>query len=176
MIASSGASSRSVEGAIPKDGWYETGRALLTTLFLNQNAPPNIDDPADIQRYFQQLYWTKGPEALDRKKIQALRRSFNFPEVAAAYRLINYDGVAVLVASWAERKAEIEELLAEVKKNPTRANYRRLAPFQVNLRQHELARLPVTAVEEVPGVPVWRGIYDAQFGFSPTIADDALII
>ena len=167
---------RSVEGAIPKDGWYETGRALLTTLFLNQNAPPNIDDPADIQRYFQQLYWTKGPEALDRKKIQALRRSFNFPEVAAAYRLINDDGVAVLVASWAERKTEIEELLAEVKKNPTRANYRRLAPFQVNLRQHELAKLPVTAVEEVPGVPVWRGIYDAQLGFSPTVADDALIV
>lgn len=167
---------RSVEGAIPKDGWYETGRALLTTLFLNQNAPPDIGEPADIQRYFQQLYWTKGPEALDRKKIQALRRSFNFPEVAAAYRLINDDGVAVLVAEWAERKSEIDELLAEVKKNPTRANYRRLAPFQVNLRQHELAKLPVTAVEEVPGVPVWRGNYDAQLGFSPTIADDALII
>ncbi len=167
---------RSVEGAIPKDGWYETGRALLTTLFLNQDAPPNIDDPTHIQRYFSQLYWTKGPEALDRKKIQALRRSFNFPEVAEAYRLINDDGVAVLVAEWAERKAEIEELLAEVKENPTRANYRRLAPFQINLRQHELAKLPVTAVEEVPGVPVWRGNYDAQLGFSPTIADDALII
>ena len=167
---------RSVEGAIPQDGWYETGRALLTTLFLNQNQPPDIGEPADIQRYFQQLYWTKGPEALDRKKIQALRRCFNFPEVAAAYRLINDDSVAVLVASWAERKSEIDELLAEVKKNPTRANYRRLIPFQVNLRQHELAKLPVSAVEEVPGVPVWRGVYDPQLGFSPTISDDSLII
>ena len=82
----------------------------------------------------------------------------------------------MLVAEWAERKSEIDELLAEVKKHPTRANYRRLVPFQVNLRQHELAKLPVTAVEEVPGVPVWRGNYDAQLGFSPTIADDALII
>ncbi len=167
---------RSVEGAIPKDGWYETGRALLTTLFLNQNAPPDIGEPADIQRYFEQLYWTKGPEALDRKKIQAWRRSFNFPEVATAYRLINDNSVAVLVASWVERKSEIDKLLAEVKKNPTRANYRRLAPFQVNLRQHELAKLPVTAVEEVPGVPVWRGDYDSQLGFSPTIADDTLIV
>ena len=166
---------RSVDGAIPKDGWYETGRALLTTLFLNQHAPPNIDDPADIERYFQHLYWTKGPEALDSKKIQALRRSFNFPEVAATYRLINDDGVAVVVAGWAERKSEIDELLAAVKKNPSRANYRRLIPFQVNLRQHELSKLPVTPVEEVPGVPVWRGDYDAQLGFSPTIADDALI-
>ena len=147
----------------------------MTTLFLNQHAPPNIDDPADIERYFQHLYWTKGPEALDSKKIQALRRSFNFPEVAATYRLINDDGVAVVVAGWAERKSEIDELLAAVKKNPSRANYRRLIPFQVNLRQHELSKLPVTPVVEVPGVPVWRGDYDAQLGFSPTIADDALI-
>ena len=167
---------RSVEGAIPKDGWYETGRALLTTHFLNQNTPPDIGQPADIQRYFELLYWTKGPEALDRKKIQALRRSFNFPEVAAAYRLINDDSVAVVVACWADRADEIQSLIVAVQKHPTRANYRRLAPFQVNLRQHELANLPVTAVEEVPGVPVWRGIYDAQLGFSPTIADDALIV
>ena len=93
-----------------------------------------------------------------------------------AYRLINDDSVAVLVAEWAERKAEIDELLAEVRKNPTRANYRRIAPFQVNLRRYELAKLPVTAVEEVPGVPVWRGSYDSQLGFSPTISDDSLII
>ncbi|MBI3461601.1 MAG: CRISPR-associated endonuclease Cas3'' [Planctomycetes bacterium] len=167
---------RSIEGAIPKDGWYETGRDVLTTLFLNQNRPPNIDAPADIQRYFNQLYWTKGPQALDRKGIQALRRSFNFPEVAAGYRLINDDGVAVLVASWAKRATEIESLLDAVRRRPTRANYRRLAPFQVNLRQHELAKLPVTAVEEAPGVLVWRGMYDAQLGFSPTVADAALIV
>lgn len=167
---------RSVEGAIPKDGWYETGRALLTTLFLNQNAPPDIGEPADIQRYFQHLYWTKGPETLDRKNICGLRKNFDFPGVAAAYRLINDDGIAVLVPTWAERKAEINALIADVKKDPTRANYRRLAPFQVNLRQHDFAKLPVTAVEEVPGVLAWRGEYDSKLGFSPTIADDALII
>jgi len=167
---------RSVEGAIPKDGWYETGRDVLTTHFLNQNQPPRIDEPADIQRYFHRLYWTKGIDALDRWTIQALRSDFNFPEVAAAYRLIKDDSVLVVVASWSDRRDDIEALLAETKRSPSRANYRRLAPFQVNLRQHELARLPVTAVEEVPGVPVWRGDYDSQLGFSPTIADDALIV
>jgi CRISPR-associated endonuclease/helicase Cas3 len=167
---------RSVEGAIPRDGWYETGRDVLTTLFLNQNTPPSIDEPADIERYFHRLYWTKGPQALDAKGIQALRRSFNFPEVAAAYRLICDDGVPVVVAGWEEHAVEIDSLLAAVRHTPTRANYRRLTPFQVNLRRHELTKLPITAMEESPGVFVWRGIYDSQLGFSPTIADTALII
>lgn len=167
---------QSVEGTIPNDGWYKTGRDLLTTLFLNQNTPPDIGCPKDIERYFNQLYWTKGLEALDQKKIQVLRRGFMFPDVAREYRLITDDSVPVLMACWQEQQQEIQSRLDAVMKNPSRSNRRWLAPFQVNLRRHELAKLPVTAVEEVPGVPVWRGNYDSQLGFSPTLADDALII
>lgn len=167
---------RSLDGALPRDGWYETGRDLLTTSFLQQNLPPDIGDPADIQRYFRMLYSTKGMNALDRHDIQSARSKLNFEEVAKAYRIIGDDSIAVVVANWANHQTEIETLLEEAQRNPSRANYRRLAPFQVNLRRPELAKLPIAAHEEVPGLLVWRGIYDSSLGFSPAVADDALVV
>ena len=99
--------------------------------FLNNGIEPRLDDPKDISSYFNCLF-NKGE--LDKRGVQDQRRLFDFPEVASLYRLIKDQDQPVVVASWSEHQPDIETLLAAVRDRPTGPNFRRLAPYQVNLR------------------------------------------
>ncbi len=109
---------RSVEGALPKDRWYKAGRSVVETAFLNNGRLPCIDDPADVRDYFHRLYRTGD---LDKENIQGLRRSSQFETVAEKYRLIDDDGIPVVIATWDEKKTEVEELLDQVRLRPVEA-------------------------------------------------------
>lgn len=164
---------RSVEGNLPKDGWYRAGCSVVEANFLNNGREPQIDDPKDIQEYFERLYWSGN---LDAKGIQALRGQFHFPSVACEYRLIDDDGVGVVVASWKEHDKEIEGLIEEVRYRPSRTAYRRLNPFQVNLHRYELVKASAMVAEEAPGLFVWRGGYDPDLGLIADNVDVLLIV
>jgi len=60
-----------------------------------------------------------------------------------------------------------------------RANFRALAPYQVNMFTRELARLPgglaVPMSDEI-GLLVWYGDYDSDVGVKPQANTDALIV
>ncbi len=154
---------RSEEGQIPA-GWYTLGRDVLEAEFLTAGHEPRVEDPADVRNYFRHLYWKRG---LDPKNVVGMRFGLKFESVAEAYKLISDDTVPVVVATWEKHSREIEQLLAAVRDKPTRACFRALGPFQVNMFRGELARLPagmaVPASDNVD-LLVWRGRYDSQMG------------
>jgi CRISPR-associated endonuclease/helicase Cas3 len=157
----------------PPDRWYKAGRSVLETSFLNAKREPSIDSPDDIKEYFERLYRAG---RLDERSIQDARRRFEFERVAEAYRLIDDDSESVVVATWRRAETEVGTLLDAVRRNPTRLTFRRLAPYQVNLRRSELAKAGGAVQEEAEGLLVWRGAYDDALGLAAENADALLIV
>ena len=157
----------------PPDRWYKAGRCVLETSFLNAGREPRIDAPEDMREYFERLYRSGD---LDGPKIQAARGRYEFDTVARSYRLIDDDGESVVVATWEEKKDEVAALLAAVLRKPTRANFRKLARFQVNMRRHELMKAAGAVAEEAPGLFVWRGGYDPALGLTADNVDVLLMV
>jgi CRISPR-associated endonuclease/helicase Cas3 len=154
---------RSEEGKIP-GGWYALGRDVLETEFLAFGHVPRVDSAADIRNYFQHLYWKR---SLDPHNLVGMRAGLNFESVAQTYKLIKDDTVPVVVATWESHTHEIERLLDIVRDRSVRANYRALAPFQVNMFRTELANLPTGIAVPLcddADLLVWRGAYDEQLG------------
>src|SRR5262249_4601933 len=102
----------------------------------------------------------------------------DFPAVAASYRLMEDDSVAVLVTTWEEKREEVAALLEAGRRRPNRANFRKLNPFQVNLRRYKLAAFRGAQGAEQPRLElfVWRGGYDRETGLTAENADTLLIV
>jgi CRISPR-associated endonuclease/helicase Cas3 len=152
---------QSRERRLPKDRWYKAGRDLVLNIWRVTGRWPDINEPADMQDYFHRLYHTG---ELDQHRIQDLRRAFNFPEVAQKYRVIEDDTTPVVVTTWGGYETVVQELLAQVRAEPSRKHFRQLTPFQVNLRHYELARASGLVHEERSGLKLWIGPYDDRFG------------
>jgi CRISPR-associated endonuclease/helicase Cas3 len=152
---------RTPEGRLPSDRWYRAGRDTLERLLQALPAPPDIGRAEDIAGYFARLY---GEGKLDEKGIQADRSNQKFPEVAGKYRLIEEDTFAAVVTTWQEHEAEVQRLLDAVRHAPTRRNFRRLAPYQANLRNYERARATGWIIEDACGLKLWTGPYDDLTG------------
>jgi CRISPR-associated endonuclease/helicase Cas3 len=148
-------------GGVPKG---EYASALAEAMSMLRKGV-NLDDPAIFEGYFQSLYQSI---PTDKKEIQKLRESFNFPEVAEQFRLIDDDTRPVVVLYNEEAKALIERirkrgfLLAR--------EYKALQPFVVNIRSTDFQKNE-TLIEDIGGVNVWHGSYDNKlrgisFGWS----------
>lgn len=165
------------ETKIPS-GWYKKGRDVLEAAFLAANRQPSVELPHDIRSYFQHLYWQGEldkviPNTLPGGIVGA-RKGFQFTTVADHYKLIEEDTVSVVVATWGEYSDEVERLLGELRGKPVRANFRALAPFQVNVFRHELIKLPkglVVPVSDDIDLLVWYGRYDSQVGRTSELQD-----
>lgn len=159
----------------PPDVWYKAGKTTLENHFLNRNRFPQIDQPVDIREYFTRLYHSG---SLDKHKIQDGRRNFKFAAVAADYQLIEQDGIAAIVATWEPHRERVERLLKTLRRDPSRANFRALAPYQINLRYYELRTVgdSVVPVSEHINAPVWYGRYDNQLGLNTETTDALLMI
>jgi len=154
---------RSEKENIP-GGWYRLGRDVLEANFLAAGHAPRIDDAADVRDYFHHLYWKR---SLDPKNVVGMRRGFKFESAAEAYKLIPDETAPVVVSTWKEHSREIEKLLTAVRDRPVRANFRALAPFQVNMFRTELARQPAglaVPLSDNIDLLVWRGEYDSRLG------------
>lgn len=148
----------------PPDLWYKAGRGVVETDFLNADREPRIDDPGDIREYYERLFRAGD---LDKREIQVERRKHKFACVAEKYRLIDEQGVAVVVAKWDKARNKVARLLEDFK--PNRSYFRELAPYQVNIR----AKSPIEVLgvyEKHPGLFVWDGLYDKDLGL--TLEDD----
>jgi CRISPR-associated endonuclease/helicase Cas3 len=151
---------RSREGKLPADHWYHAGRATLEQ-FLAGGVVPDLARPEDMDDYFRWLYETGN---LDAKGIQPERAARHFAEVARLYKLIEEETIAVVVTGWEGHEQEVKELLQQVRAEPSKHHYRLLAPFQVNLRNYELARGTGWVVEDSGGLKLWNGPYDDLTG------------
>ncbi|MGA2257519.1 MAG: CRISPR-associated helicase Cas3', partial [Thermoguttaceae bacterium] len=159
----------------PPDAWYQKGRSTLEANFLNIGHLPRIDAPEDIREYFMRLYQSGD---LDPNEIQNHRCNHEFETVANAYRLVESDGSPVVIATWQEQRETVEALLDRVRHDPSRMNFRRLIPFQVNLRRYVLAKVGdlVVRLDEHLDLLVYYGPYDSELGLSHENAEMLLLV
>jgi CRISPR-associated endonuclease/helicase Cas3 len=159
----------------PPDQWYKAGLTTVEANFLAAGRMPEIDRPEDISNYYTLLFHSG---LLDAKGIQQSRENLNFKQVAEDYEIIRDTSIAVVVGTWESRIGATDALLNAVGQDPSRANFRKLAPYQVNVRRHELAS-PAGSVIARPfehlDLRVWYGPYDEQLGMSTDNTDTLMI-
>jgi len=164
---------RSVAGALPPDRWYRAGACILEQDFLRAGRPPDIGDASHLTEYFNRLYNTG---RLDENGLEVHRKNLHFAAVAKGYRVIDDLTVPVVVATWAPRRLEVATLLDSANRRPSRAAHRKLSPFQVNFRAHELDLMGSLVAEIGNGIKVWWGPYDERLGVCPDGAPECLVV
>lgn len=121
-------------GRCNREGRRDLSASLVTVFTPKDHKPPAVfepfidaftrvatqfDDllsPEAIQRYFQELYWSKGAEALDAKKILAAfsigsgEPHLNYREVAETYRMIESGMMPVIINATSEVSGILNKL------------------------------------------------------------------
>lgn len=154
---------RPEEGGLPpgeyEKGAYEAGKMLRRDGF-------DLHDPMIFSEYFEQLYQDVPTDA---ERIQELRKSYDYPEVARRFRLISEVSVPVIVQyeetePWreAERKRLIERIRREGELRG--GDHRKLQPYTVSLFEREFEQNATLAEEIAEGVYLWHGDYDGLLG------------
>lgn len=168
---------RAEEGSSPP-GAYRTGIGVAELLFAHGET--DLHDPALYRRYFELLYQRVNP---DEKQIQAERESLNYEAVARKYRLIEDDGVAVIVR-YQEQLPDgtpVDTLISDLmngRGNP-RELWRRIQPFLLAVRRREIERLEREALVApvTESLYQWTGAYDPVLGIGRSERDpDALVL
>jgi CRISPR-associated endonuclease/helicase Cas3 len=154
---------RSRDGGTPPDLWYKAGISKVEQDFLAMSREPDIGRPEDIEEYFQRLYRSG---ELDTHHIREDRENHRFETAAGKYRLIDPDEATtpVVIGTWEPIREQVAGMLNELRFRKSRALYRQLGRFQVNLREHELRRAGALVTPEPCGVFVWWGQYDPVLG------------
>lgn len=144
------------QGGMPP-GAYAAGTRETQALF-REDPGLRLDDPQSALRYFRRLY---GGRDLDREEVQKLRARLLYEQTARAYRLIDDDGVPVVV-DYDDGHALADRV--EHKPFVSREDYRALQPFTVTLRQAllDMAVAEHLAREIAPGLFRWEGRYDGR--------------
>jgi CRISPR-associated endonuclease/helicase Cas3 len=106
---------------------------------------------------------------LDKKNIQSTRERFDYPQVAKDYRLIEDEGVSVVVRPrWGDHTAKVDRLLAAIRASSGLSRFllRGLQPYTVSLRRwaFEKCNRERLVHEAMPGVWEWTGNYDRTRG------------
>jgi CRISPR-associated endonuclease/helicase Cas3 len=155
------------EGGSPP-GAYRTGLDTAANM-LGQGC--DLHDPLTYERYFILLF--QGVET-DRERIQDLRQSLDYPEVAKKFRLVDDDGAPVVVRPDGH-EATVGGLLAVLRRagEPPRWAMRRLQRFVVNVRSRLVAVYEGRGLlsEVAPGLWEWLGGYDRLRGLVDTAHD-----
>ncbi len=146
-------------GHTPK-GSYSLGKDIAEGLLKSEDA--NLHDPSFYQRYFREYY---SYPLRDYYGIQELRKSFNYPEVAQAFRMIDDTSTPVIV-TYEPAAGKIENLCEQLRKSKDfhRDHLRALQPYVVNLPKYEFdkAKEHCLVTEIFPGVWRWsKGHYDS---------------
>ncbi len=153
---------RSQEGKMPQSAWYRNGAKIVEQDFLACGHQPRIDHPADMAEYYCRLYPTGN---LDSQDIHTKRSRYNFQQVAEDYRIIEDVTTPLVVTTWDPARREVENLLGELRRQPSRSAYRRLQKFTVNVYEHELRQVASACVMDDPrGVNVCSLPYDNALG------------
>ena len=139
-------------------------RGLETTLGMLARHPQGLTfgDPETTEEYFRLLF---GSVALDVSGIQAARAGLNFAATAEKFRLIA-DSTWPVVVPWGDAAPR----LATHDAFPTRATFRSLQPFTVQIYDHQLRGLceagALTVVSDglfALAAP-FKHLYDPVFG------------
>jgi CRISPR-associated endonuclease/helicase Cas3 len=165
------------EGNHMPRGDYRTGSGIARMMLVAGDIDP--DEPNTFLRYFARLY---DGVALDPHAIQQLRSHLEFQDVAEHARVIEDDGVPVIVPYRADSgDRRVDRLVARTRAMPgvTRGLLRDLQPFIVSVRGRLATEFERDGLLEQlhPGLFWWRSTYDPVRGIvARTIAPDQLVI
>lgn len=157
-------------------GWYAEGRRVTESALAQGKA--DIHDPGTFRAYFQSLY---GLGDLDAHRIQDLRRRLEFAEVASRFRMIDTHQLPVVVdyRSGGRRDEGPGALLdAAVERGRlSRDHVRQLQRFMVNVPHYRFERmLRQSLIDEIlPGLHVWAGPYDPDYGLNEGDRDPLIL-
>lgn len=150
---------RTEDGRLP--GGAYASATKVTAGMLKSGTEPDIDDPGTFEDYFRRLY---NVENLDKAQIAETRKTYDFPQTADRFRIIDEATVGVLVpygegAAWIARILASDEL--------SRGQLRRLQPYTVALYPHELQQGRHSGeirLHPKTGMHIFGGEYDDSLG------------
>jgi len=164
-----------LEGHLPP-GSYKTGTEIADIL-LNKVSGTELHDIEIYKTYFNRLYQSC---TLDTKKIQASRYSFDYPEVAHKFKLIDQKTVPVIVRYYdTPEDQQVNELIYSLRyQKITRNLLRKLQPYLVNINPFLVNSLQKEGlVNEISlGLYEWLGSYDETRGLVTTAKDPADLV
>ncbi len=113
-----------------------------------------------IDLYFKQIYtqWNDS-------EIQGLRKQYDYPEVAKAFKLIDEDYKISVLCPWDRGIQHIEEL--QNKENLILEDYRKIQPYSAMVSQKQAKQDKLVKKCE-NGLNIWRADYDEHTGCSKT--------
>lgn len=163
------------EGERGPRGEYASARDQTAMLLRRKGF--DLHDPGVFREYFEMMYQNVDT---DREKIQQLRQTLDYPEVAARFRLIEEDTVPVVVEypeKDRQREKERVRMLERIRSGVLLpGDHRRLQPYVVGLRSQELEEFAYLTEEIAEGVKLWTGEYDPVRGISVIRSDPADLI
>jgi len=158
-----------LEGGLPP-GDYRKASQNAAALLALLGREMDVDDPATVKRFFQAFY---GTVSSDRNGVQAVRAALDYPETARLARLIDDDGVSVVVPyrGLDGEDGTVDELLERVRRvrrgpHGARPLLRALQPYIVAVRRRPAMSFEKELLmqELSPGLGVyeWLGAYDGR--------------
>ncbi|MSQ35462.1 MAG: CRISPR-associated endonuclease Cas3'' [Dehalococcoidia bacterium] len=159
-------------------GHYRT--AVEITRAVLGGGVPDLAGIGIWERYFGDLF---GSVDTDAKLIQERRMSFDYPEVAKRFRMIDDETESLIITTYgsAETRRHVHSLLAELrsKGTPPRELMRRLQPYLVSLRKRgaDACRRQGLIADVMDGVGEWLGGYDPVRGLTgQDLSPDNLVV
>lgn len=150
------------DGKAPQ-GEYATALAITMNRFaeaLRLGVPLDLDDPALVTQYFEQLY---SDLDTDKKKIQQDREWLDYPSVAQKMRLIENDTITVFVWDYNDESRALRKD-AEQRGIARRDWWRQASPYLVSLYPNDVTDSRDTDEITIPGLILWNGRYDPRHG------------
>jgi CRISPR-associated endonuclease/helicase Cas3 len=167
---------RPAQGGMPP-AEYRGGARVAEQMMNAGDVDP--DDPDTFLRYFAQLY---RQVELDGAKVQESRWALDFPETAKRFRMIEDDGVSVLVSYGRGQQRQRFEALVERLRRPggvTRATLRQAQPFIVSVQSRLRDEfMKAGLLEEIAEeIYLWHGGYHPIRGLTAGPRDpESLVI
>jgi CRISPR-associated endonuclease/helicase Cas3 len=147
----------------PQDGKLPPGeyrKAFEETNILLQRENLDWDNPSIFATYFRRLYMGLNTDA---HEVQKYREVFDFPEVAAQFKLIPDDTTPVVI----QYDDRAHSLVHRIQRSGLRSgDLKALQPYLVNLRSHDFRETEELRELIAPGVWLWQGNYDRKKGIA----------
>lgn len=156
---------RPQDGKVPSSSEYR--KAFDETSILLNRETLDWNDPALFETYFRRLYQGLNTDA---HEVQKYREVFDFPEVAARFKLIPDDTTAVVI----EYDDHARQLVQRIRRYGLRSSdLRELQPYFVGLRDREFKATAELREQIAPGIWRWLGNYNELHGIA--IGEAAII-
>lgn len=163
--------------------------AAVAAAVLRQHANDPLH-PSAIQQYFEELYWSKGTDALDRHDLLGLLRgarldSLPFEDIARLYRLIDTTQASVIVPYDQEARTAIDRLEFA---DGVRDLARQLQTCVVQVPRSAFDTLRSSSAVRPAGVRKWGNqfmvlindrLYDSRYGLhweEPSLLDSSQLV